>query len=153
MARIAIHTGSSRSDKNVDVETFKTVGALLQLDGHDVIYVGMGKEYATVGTPRVKDLVKELKKCDLFIGNDSGVAQVADNLGLQSVIVYGPTSIVKNKPRNDRSLVITKGLNCAPCYSFGKIKCTNSYPYFCLEIGPTDILSKVRLILGDSVNL
>lgn len=56
---------------------------------------------------------------------------IADYMGIDLVVIFGGTSIIKNRPRNSDHIIITKNLDCSPCYKNGKIKCRDRK---CLDI-------------------
>lgn len=56
-----------------------------------------------------------LKKCNAFIGNDSGPAHIAAALNIPTYVLFGPTRISKNRPYGSQVHIITKHLPCSPC--------------------------------------
>ncbi len=56
-----------------------------------------------------------LKKCDMFIGNDSGPAHIAAALGIPTFVFFGSTRISKNKPLGTDVTIVSKNLRCSPC--------------------------------------
>ena len=73
--------------------------------------------------PQTADI---LRKCDLFIGNDSGPAHMAAALGVETYVIFGPTRVKKNKPLGKKVTVINKNLPCSPCqYTERWQKCTD----------------------------
>jgi len=59
-----------------------------------------------------------LRRADLFIGNDSGLAHISAAQGTKALIVFGPTNIVKNlPPQNAYPMTENEGLACRPCQS------------------------------------
>lgn len=56
-----------------------------------------------------------ISKCDMFIGNDGGLAHVAAATGIPTFILFGPSSTIKNKPYTKNSHVIAIDLECRPC--------------------------------------
>ena len=39
-----------------------------------------------------RELISNIKKCSLIIGNDSGVIQIAASIGKPTFTIYGPTN-------------------------------------------------------------
>jgi glycosyltransferase involved in cell wall biosynthesis/predicted SAM-dependent methyltransferase len=68
-----------------------------------------------LGIYTVPQTASILKKCDLFIGNDSGPAHLSAALGVQTYVIFGPTLISKNRPLGSKVTVISKDLDCSPC--------------------------------------
>ena len=63
--------------------------------------------------------VSLVKRCDLFISNDTGILRFADALGKRIVALYGPIDekVYGFYPyRDDINVVIKKDLPCRPCY-------------------------------------
>lgn len=56
-----------------------------------------------------------ISNCQMFIGNDGGLAHVAAATGVPTFVLFGPSSTVKNKPYTKNSHVIAIDLECRPC--------------------------------------
>lgn len=57
-----------------------------------------------------------LKRCALFIGNDSGAMHIAAAMGTPLVALFGPSNPSEWGPRCDQAEVIYKGLDCRACF-------------------------------------
>lgn len=68
-----------------------------------------------VGKCNLRETIALLKRCGLFVGNDSGIMHLAAAAGTPLVALFGPQSPVKFGPWSDRATVIYKGLECSPC--------------------------------------
>lgn len=98
-----------------------------------------------------EELVYILRRCKKFFGNDGGVMHLAAVCGAVGFAIFGPTSVRKNKPKNDRIECISLNHPCQPC-QFGpaKIKMAIGYincPYGvkCLQnIKAEDIIAKLK---------
>jgi lipopolysaccharide heptosyltransferase I len=64
----------------------------------------------------VVELLSFLRRCDLFLGGDSGPLQMASSLGLAVVGLFGPTDPLRNGPFLGRYRVVQARVRCAPCY-------------------------------------
>jgi lipopolysaccharide heptosyltransferase I len=64
----------------------------------------------------VVELLSFLRRCDLFLGGDSGPLQMASSLGLAVVGLFGPTDPHRNGPFLGRYRVVQARVRCAPCY-------------------------------------
>ncbi len=53
--------------------------------------------------------------CTAFICNDSGFMHIAASLDIPTVAIFGPTLPERSRPLNQRSRVINKFTDCAPC--------------------------------------
>jgi ADP-heptose:LPS heptosyltransferase len=61
-----------------------------------------------------------LKKCCLFIGNDSGPLHLAAALNVPTIGLFGPTAPRQFYPyKSIKHTFIYKNLPCSPCYRFG----------------------------------
>ena len=98
-----------------------------------------------VNTPDLKKLKYELRLCDFYIAEDTGVMHLADSMGLPGLVIFGGTSIIKNKPLCGD--VIWKDIDCRPCYNWGRTKCKT---YECLDIEPIKIYNKFKECLKDN---
>jgi len=85
----------------------------------------------SVLTATMEELIEQIKKCALFIGNDTGPLYIANLLGKPTFTIYGPTNPDFSKPFGDYHRVIRKIIKCSPlvkqyCFTLGGIYC-NSY--------------------------
>lgn len=58
-----------------------------------------------------------LKRCDLFIGGDSGPLYLAAAVGTPTVSIFGPSDPALVAPRGARHRTIRRRLDCSPCYT------------------------------------
>jgi ADP-heptose:LPS heptosyltransferase len=56
-----------------------------------------------------------LRNAVLFVGNDSGVAQLAASTGIPSLLIFGPTSPVTWAPDQPNVTTIHRSIVCSPC--------------------------------------
>ncbi len=97
---------------------------------HDVPYVAdtlnllPSKENVVnlAGKIGIKELAAFLKKCDLFISNDSGPLHLAVALGTPTVSFFGPETPVLYGPLGDYHLCFFKNMVCSPCLSVHNLK-------------------------------
>ncbi|HEX9022539.1 MAG TPA: lipopolysaccharide heptosyltransferase II [Geobacteraceae bacterium] len=68
-----------------------------------------------VGRCSLRVTMALLKRCSLFIGNDSGLMHLAAAAGIPLVALFGPQSPVKFGPWSQRATVIYKKFACSPC--------------------------------------
>jgi heptosyltransferase-2 len=65
-----------------------------------------------------------LGRCDLFIGNDSGLTHLASGRGCRVVVIYGSTTpSLGFEPWGPHSVVEVSNLPCRPCDVHGKNRC------------------------------
>lgn len=64
----------------------------------------------------LSNLVGILGKSDLVVTNDSGPMHIASAAGIPVVALFGPTNPDLTGPYTERQLVISKNMECSPCY-------------------------------------
>jgi heptosyltransferase-2 len=79
---------------------------------NDVIIV------SSLGIDQVASLIK---KCNLFISNDSGLMHLAAIQDIRTVGIFGPADPRRTGPYGNKHMVIRKGLECSPCWSLENI--------------------------------
>lgn len=72
-----------------------------------------------------------IKKCGLFITNDSGLMHVAAAVGTKTVALFGPSDPLRTSPVGEGHEVIRLGMECSPCWNInnvgvGKVNCVYS---------------------------
>ena len=68
------------------------------------------------GKTTIEELPGALSRCDLFIGNDSGVMHVAAAVGLPVVGIFGPTDPNGTAPLTPRRAILQEKPYCSPCF-------------------------------------
>lgn len=98
----------------------------------------------TVGRLDVKQLALVVRRCNLIVSHDSGVAHMAVLAGIPAVVLFGKSSYTKwGYPDNPRYRAVYKDVCCRLC---GKIKCEDN---ICMKlIRAEDVLMAVREVLG-----
>ena len=109
-------------DKRKVWSSLKNIG-LLQKFTHQNILTSVPDAF--FGVLSWHEIVNILKKCRFFIGNDGGITHLAAAAGARGIVIFGPTSIEKNKPFNKLIEPLNLGLECQPC-QFGKAGITMS---------------------------
>jgi heptosyltransferase-2 len=68
-----------------------------------------------VGSLTLRQSIAILSRCQLFIGNDSGLMHIAAALAVPLVAIFGPTEPGKTSPLGRRFRLLHQGADCAPC--------------------------------------
>ncbi len=68
----------------------------------------------------IKELYYLLKRCDVYLGNDSGPMHLAAAAGIGVAAVFGPSDPGRVGPWTDKGIVISSKTPCSPCW---KHKC------------------------------
>lgn len=67
------------------------------------------------GKYTLREAISVISKCDVFIGNDSGLLHTADAAGIPSIGIFGPTSPETTSPPGELTETIYKSAECSPC--------------------------------------
>jgi len=97
------------------------------------------------GKTSLKELGALMQNLRLFISNDSGPAHLAASLGVNTLVIFGPTSPEATAPRGRAVRVVKKDLDCQiPCY---KLDCQDNT---CLkDLSVYQVYSQAKNILNN----
>ncbi len=87
-----------------------------------------------------------MKRCNLFVSNDSGNMHIASALNIPVVAIIGPTNINFIRPWKTPHKIATLNLICAPCffYSPKPLSCSRVLePYKCVRDLNTEFVMKL----------
>ncbi len=59
-----------------------------------------------------------IKKCDLFLSNDTGPMHISVAVGTPTIGLFGPGNHIKFQPIGDKHALIRKDVPCSPCKQF-----------------------------------
>lgn len=81
-----------------------------------------------VKTNTLIETASVMKRCDLFITNDSALMHIASALGLKVVALFGPTNTNYVHPWKTEHVIVKTNLDCQPCfyYSPKPLTCTRT---------------------------
>jgi heptosyltransferase-2 len=92
-----------------------------------------------------------MKRCNIFVTNDSSLMHIASALGLNVVAVIGPTSRFYIHPWKTDYRIVSLNLSCSPCffYSPKPLKCYRDDVHFkCIkEINVKMVYSAIKDII------
>jgi ADP-heptose:LPS heptosyltransferase/GT2 family glycosyltransferase len=147
---IGIHPGVGQTIRRWPIEYFARCADLLceRLDATVLVFgtknekkladriIGKmhnkGRAFSLAGEISLDAFLYVLKKCDLFIGNNSGPIHMAASLGVPTVGVYAGTSHVKEwGPIGPQALAVHLEMGCSPCYLVHHADCP--YDIACLK--------------------
>lgn len=98
--RICIHPGSGSPRKNWPLERFRELASRFASEGARVIWIqgpadadlGPGDSPVEIHRDRTLiDIARELRRADIYAGNDSGISHLAAACGTPSCVILGPT--------------------------------------------------------------
>lgn len=128
---IAIHPGSPIALKRWRAERFADVAdRLIANEMAQVLFVGVsselpiiaaiqkqmrGKSFNIVGETSLSQFAAILKRCALFIGNDSGPMHLAAAVGTRTIGLYGPSDPERFGPVGAHCWSIRRKPDCPPC--------------------------------------
>ncbi len=76
------------------------------------------------GEYSLEQAITLLGRCDLFVGNDSGLIHLASGRGCRVVVIYGSTTpSLGFEPWGPHTVVEAANLPCRPCDAHGKNRC------------------------------
>lgn len=96
-----------------------------------------------------------LRRCDLFIGGDSGPLHMAAAVGTPTVSLFGPTDPRLLAPRGPAHRVLFKSPACAPCYNpitvrQGGVTVCRQGSLVCLQsLAPAEVLAAAEELLAE----
>lgn len=154
---VAIHPGSGSRQKCWPAERFTALISWLnqELQAHIVVVSGPADQgiieqinMGGNGDVTVADqlplskLAAVLKRCDLFIGNDSGITHLAAALGIHTIALFGPTDPRVWGPRGESVKILYQKSPCSPCRAETRRTCLTQR---CLENIPIEeVVREVR---------
>ena len=91
-----------------------------------------------------------LRRCTLYVGNDSGPTHLAVAVGCPTVAVFGPTSVALYGPYHATARAVHRDLPCSPCFVHGHFPpCPNRHACMCGL--PVDaVLDACRAVLAEA---
>lgn len=88
-----------------------------------------------------------LERCQIYIGNDSGITHIATSLAVPTIAIYGPTDPKIWGPRGPRVSILATDIACSPCTKEILYSCNSSV---CLTAVSVDyVVGKALELLKD----
>ena len=94
------------------------------------------------GQTTLGEAMAVIKRCRIFVTNDSGLMHVAAALDVPTVAIFGSTDHVATGPKSQKARVVRLDLDCAPCL---KRQCPTHYRCM-LEIQPDDVWKEMKTL-------
>jgi ADP-heptose:LPS heptosyltransferase len=158
---VALHPGSGSPAKNWPARHFAAVARHLHLEyGARLLWVQGPADGPAVQEARaaageiegaalhgwsIPSLAAILSRCDLYVGNDSGVSHLAAAVGTPTVTIFGPTDPQVWAPRGRRVRIVQAALPCAPCPPQSRRACQGR---LCLQQIPVPTVLQAALSLA-----
>lgn len=71
-----------------------------------------------VKTPDLMKSAAIMKRCNVFVTNDSSLMHIASALGLKVIAIIGPTNINYIHPWKTEHKIVSLNLDCSPCFFY-----------------------------------
>ncbi|OQA89694.1 MAG: ADP-heptose--LPS heptosyltransferase 2 [Elusimicrobia bacterium ADurb.Bin231] len=100
------------------------------------------------GKTGLKLLSALIKRCAVFVTNDSGPMHIAASFGVPTVAIFGPT--IKEfgfSPYSKNSVVVEKCLYCRPCGNHGPAICPEGHFKCMRDILVQDVFAEVKKMI------
>jgi heptosyltransferase-2 len=97
------------------------------------------------GGTEIGELIALIRRCNLFVSNDSGLMHVASALKVPLVAIFGSTNPVATGPRGPRSRIVRHQVDCAPCM---RPECPRDFQCM-LNIEPEDVWNELLLFKNE----
>ena len=111
---------------------------------------GSGPNIVSVDLPSVRQAAALIKRCGLFISNDSGPMHIAAATGVPTVAIFGPTNPAWVRPWGGCCRIVRKELSCSPCFRYSPVplKCIANRGYSCIrDVTVEDVFYACREII------
>jgi heptosyltransferase-2 len=108
---------------------------------------------SVVAEPNLRCALGVLRRCRVFVSNDSAIMHLAGALGVPVVALFGPTDPRRLHPWAAPHTIVRRDLACMPCfyYSSRPLRCTAGLQYACMgEITVDQVFDAVRSRLGEA---
>ncbi len=159
---VAVHPGSGGRQKCWPLEQFSELIRWLKgtCKAHvflvsgpaDLEIVGILRKqekdsFSIIDRLSLPHLAAVLKRCNLFIGNDSGVTHLSAAVGAPTIAIFGPTSPNVWGPRGGRVEILYKKISCSPCLPEVRRNCLS--PRCLQNVGVDDVVQVIMGIIGN----
>ncbi|SVB73416.1 uncharacterized protein METZ01_LOCUS226270 [marine metagenome] len=98
------------------------------------------------------DMASVLRRCNLFVGNDSAPHHIAASMGIPCIGIFGPTDPHQWAPLDQNSSVVIKPVECHPCFTDETFpKCSHIRCLTSINVG--DVWRQLESILSHVKNI
>jgi heptosyltransferase-2 len=104
-----------------------------------------------VALPGLLDSAALLARCRFLVSNDSSLMHLAAALQVPVVAIFGPTNATWVRPYNAPHVVVSRQLDCSPCfyYSPRPLRCSAGRGFACIGlIAVDDVMAAVKRLLS-----
>lgn len=105
------------------------------------------KALSVAGVAGLKETAALIKRCKVFVSNDSGPMHIATAVGTPVVAIFGPTVQGFGFSPLGESVVVEKELKCRPCSLHGSSTCPKGH-FECMKgITVSEVFDKVEGVI------
>jgi len=155
---IGLHPGAGHPRKRWPKESFAALGKSLTGRGFSLLVFGGPEEkelaeyvaskagpgaVSMVGGQDLRATLALIKRCRVFISNDSGLAHCAAALLVPTLSVFGPTDPALSRPYGPSAKTVQSPVKCGPCYRpADKYGCREPGPPCLSRVSPESVFSE-----------
>lgn len=122
------------------------VGGPAERDLGDRVASEIGSKAVSLsGRTSIPQLAAAIRRCALFLTNDTGPMHVADAVGVPVVAIFGPTDWIATPPYGPRHEIVRHPLDCSPCL---KRICPLGHHNCMKLVSVEDVLAACARVLG-----
>lgn len=111
---------------------------------HDALSIADLPFQDGIGKFTLREIAREISKCSVTIGSDTGLLHLSEAVGTPVITLYGPTrSDFGFGPLKGDSIPLDSPLWCSPCSKDGTLCFRIKYRYRCLDEISPETLAKV----------
>lgn len=91
------------------------VGGPAEADLGAQVCAGIPGSINLAGKTSITQLAAAIRRCRLFVTNDTGPMHVAQAVGVPIVAIFGPTDPITTPPFGSKFTIVRKPIECSPC--------------------------------------
>jgi ADP-heptose:LPS heptosyltransferase len=113
------------------------------------VFNNLGKRVINLqGKTSLNESSLVLKYAKSFVSNDTGMAHIAESLGVPGVMIFGPTvEEFGFGPHLSNSRMVSKRIWCRPCSIHGSKKCFRSKQYCLEDISTEEVAENLKGVM------
>lgn len=103
----------------------------------------VGLDVDFTGKLSITKSARVVQQLDLLVTTDTAVMHMGDALGVRMLVLFGPTLMTKNAPRNPAARMMRSKIGCAPCQYTARFFTCDTFT--CMEqLTPMAVMAAVR---------
>lgn len=97
----------------------------------------------------LKEISESIATLDVFVGNDSGLMNMAVGVGIPTLGILGPTNLCHTGPYGPKNRTVRLDIPCSPCYDSGRsLKCKHRRCLY--ELSPETVAGEIQELTSDA---